>query len=507
MNITKTALLIMIVTIFSKILGFGRDVILSYFYGTTHISDIYLVSLTIPSVIFGFIGVGLSTAYIPMYYQIAKDINEEASKRYTNNIINIILVFTSIILVFAFIFAYPLVRVFALGFSRETLDLAVLFTRISLFGMLFSGLIYIFSSFLQIKNNYLVPALIGVPLNILTIVSILLSSDGNVLLLAIGTLIATASQVLLLIPYVRKKKFSYRFFLDLKDKYIKKMILIALPVILGSSVNQINILVDRTIASNIAIGGISALNYANKLNFFVQGIFVISITSIMYPLLSKMIAQGNIDNLKRVLSTTINSINILVIPATAGSMIFSEQVIKLLFGRGAFDQEAISMTAYALFFYSLGMIGFGLREILSRAFYSMQDSKTPMINAAIGMILNIILNIILSRYLGIGGIALATSISALFTTILLFHSLRKKIGPFGIKELLKVFLKIILASLIMGFISKTSFNYLAFIISENLSLLIAIGVGTVSYMLIIYYMNIKDVDIIVNVIKKKLGIS
>lgn len=103
-------------------------------------------------------------------------------------------------------------------------------------------------------------------------------------------------------------------------------------------------------------------------------------------------------------------------PIAIGSMIFAGPVVVLLFGRGAFDTHAMSMTYYALFFYSVGMIGFGLSEVLSKAFYSMQDTKTPMINATIGVSLNIVLNIILSKYLGIGGLALATSTAAIFTT-------------------------------------------------------------------------------------------
>jgi putative peptidoglycan lipid II flippase len=128
-----------------------------------------------------------------------------------------------------------------------------------------------------------------------------------------------------------------------------------------------------------------------------------------------------------------------------------------------------------------------------------------MFNAAIGMVLNIVLNIILSRYLGIGGLALATSIAATFTTVLLFISLRKKIGPFGMKQISISFLKILFASSIMGLLAKLSFNYLTATLSQNISLLLAIGVGAVSYFVIIYFMKIEDVDVIVGAIKKKLG--
>jgi len=404
------------------------------------------------------------------------------------------------------LFTTPIVKLFASGFEGETLELAVSFTRISIVGIFFTSAIYVFSGYLQLKNNFSIPAVMGIPLNLVIIISIVLSAKiDNVAILLVGTVIAMGVQMLLLVPFVLKKGYRYKLVIDINDQYLKSMIYLSIPVILGISVNQINVLVDRTIASQIAIGGISALTYANRLNLFIQGIFVMSLATVMYPVISKMAAENNIKGLKKSLLETIGSVNLLVIPATIGSMFFAESIVTILFGRGAFDTQAIVLTSSALFFYSIGMIGFGLREVLSRAFYSMQDTKTPMINASIGMALNIILNIILARYLGIGGLALATSISAILTTYLMFISLRKKIGPFGMKKISISFLKILFASLVMGLIAKLSFNYLtANIFSQNLSLIISIGIGALTYFGIIYFMKIDDVDVIVNAVKKKV---
>ena len=501
----KTALLLMIITILSKITGFVRDVILAYFYGTSNITDAYLIAITIPSVIFGFIGVGIATGYIPMYSKIEKLEGSKAGNKYTNNLINIILVICTILFVFGLIFTLPLVKLFASGFEGETLKLAVKFTRISLAGIYFTGLISVFNGFLQIKGNYAIPALIAFPLNLVTILGIVLSSKGNVLLLAIGTVVATATQLLLVLPFAYKKGYRYKPIFNPKDKHMKHMVYIALPVIIGASVNQINVLVDRTIASTVTVGGITALNYANRLNNFVQGIFVLSITTTLYPVISKMAAENNMDGLKKAVSEAINGINILLVPATIGCIIFAEPVVMLLFGRGKFDEQALAMTSIALLFYAVGMIGFGLREVLARAFYSMQDTKTPAINAAIAVVMNIILNIILSRFMGIGGLALATSISAIFGTVLLFISLRKKIGAFGMKDITISFVKILGASLAMGLMAKLAFNGINTHVSQNLALIVSIGVGAVVYAVMIYFMKIEEVDVLIGAVKKKLG--
>lgn len=500
----KTALLLMIITILSKFIGFARDISLSYFYGASSITDAYLISITISSVIFGFIGTGIATGYIPMYSKIESSEGSKEGNRYTNNLINIILFLCTLMLVFGLIFAVPLVKIFASGFEGETLDLAVRFTRIGLAGMYFTGLIAIFNGFLQLKGNYAIPALIGFPLNFFTILAIIISSKGNVIFLSIGSVVAIASQLLLVLPFAYKKGYRYKPVFDIKDKHIKNMVYIALPVIIGVSVNQINVLVDRTIASKIAEGGISALNYANRLNGFIQGIFVLSISTALYPMISKMAAENNMQGLKKSVAEAISGINLLVIPATVGSMVFAEPVVMLLFGRGAFDSNAISLTTAALFYYSIGMLGFGLREVLSRAFYSLQDTKTPAINAAIAVVINIVLNIVLSKFMGIGGLALATSISAIVCTGLLFISLRKKIGEFGLKNISISFVKITVSSLVMGIIAKVAFNGINAHASQNLALIAAIGVGAVVYGVMIYFMKIEEVDSLIGMVKGKI---
>ncbi len=502
----KTAIVLMCITVISKIFGFTREIVLSYFYGASNISDAFLISLTIPSVIFSFIGTGLSTGYIPMYSKIEQKYGEKAGNGYTSNLVNILLILCTFIIIIGLLFTDKIVKVFASGFTGDTLTLAVQFTRISLLGIYFTGLISIFGAFLRIKGNYVIPALVGFPMNFFIIIFIFLSTNTNILVLSIGSVIATASQLILLIPFVHEKGYRYRFVLDIKDEYIKKMVHIALPIVIGVSVNQINVLVDRTLASSIAVGGISALNYASRLNGFVQGMFVTTISSVMYPMISKMAAQNNMNGLKKSVSEAINIISLLVIPATVGAMVFAEPVVKLLFGRGAFDPQAISMTSDALFFYSMGMIGFGLREVLSSAFFSLQDTKTPMINGAIAMSMNIILNIILSKYLGIGGLALATSISAIFCTGLLFASLRKKIGAFGMKEITISFIKILVVSLGMGILANSMYRFLLSNISANLSLIISICIGAVFYFVIILFMKIEEVDTMVIAVKKRMNI-
>lgn len=498
----KTAILLMIIAVFSKTLGFTRDVILSYFYGASNISDAYLISASIPIAIFTFAGISLSTGYIPTYSHINQYYGEEECNRYTNILVNIVIIICTIIVILGFIFTEQIVWLFASGFEGQTLNLAINFTRKSIFGIYFSGLIYIFCGFLQVKDNFTIPALVGIPLNIFIIISIFLSVKTNVIALPIGIVLANASQLLFLIPFIHKKGYRYRLVVDVKDKNIIHMGYMILPIILGVSVEQINYLVDKSLASRISVGGISALNYSNKLNGFVQGLFVTTISTVIYPVISKMAVGNNINEFKKTIAESINIISLLVMPATVGTIIFAEPIVKLLFGRGAFDIKGIQMTSSALLFYSIGMIGFGFRDILSRGFYSLQDTKTPMKNGTFAMIMNLILNLMLSKPMGIGGLALATSLSNIFCTILLFISFRKKIGPFGMKNAIISFMKILFASLMMGVVAKLINVILLNSIGDKLALLASVCIGAIIYFIIIYIMKIDEVNRMVSIIKK-----
>ncbi|MGO4928341.1 murein biosynthesis integral membrane protein MurJ [Fundicoccus sp. Sow4_F4] len=498
----KTALILMIITIASKLIGFGREIVLAYYYGASSISDSYIIAFTIPGVVFAFVGSGISNAYIPMYTKLETEIGVSKADDYTNNLVHILLIASVILVGLGLAFTEPLVQIFASGFEGETLRLAVRFTKVTLFGMFFTGLIYVFNAYLQIKGNYLIPALSGFPLNLIVVVAIIISSKGHIMVLAYGILASIMAQFIILIPSIMKTDFKYKLLLNFKDPEIKNMLYLALPVIIGVAVNDINVIVDRTIASRISIGGISSLNYAQRLNAFVQGTIVTSIGTAMYPLISKLVVNRDMKAVKKVISEAILGTTLLVLPCMIGAMTLSEPIIEVLFGRGAFDTKAVILTSKALFYYSIGMIGIGLRDIISRPFYAMQDTKTPMINASIGMIVNIILNLILAYYMGIAGLALATSISSLFIVILLLTSLRKKIGPFGAKQISISILKILFSSILMGVITKLGFNYLITALSLKIALLASIMIGGVSYFILIQFMKIQEIEVMVDFIMR-----
>lgn len=508
-KVAKTTIGLMIVTMLSKVLGFGRELVLTYFYGATDISDVYITSNSIPTILFSSIGAAIATTFIPLFYEIDKNNGRDKSIKFTNNVLNIVIVIVCILAVIGYIFSEPLIKLFAINFNGEKLQLAVDFTRVMIFGVIFIGLSNIMTAWLQISGNFTIPGMIGFPFNICVIVAIVISSKGNLNIMAIGTFIAIASQFLFQLPFAIKSGYKYKPYINLKDEYIRKMIVLIVPVFIGVGVNQINAIVDKSLASTLGDGAITVLNSANRLNGFVLGLFIATIAAIIYPNLSKLSNEDNKEKFVEAIVQSVNAIVLLITPISIGAIVLAEPVVRVVFERGAFNSEATSMTSIALACYSIGMLGFGLREILNRVFYSIQDTKTPMINGALAMGMNIVFNIILVKFLGHAGLALATSISALICIILLFNSLKKKIGYFGQDKIIKTTIKTLIAAIVMGVVTYFMYNRLDKIlgtgfIQEVLVLFGSIGIGALVYAVLVILLKVEEVSVVTNMIKKKI---
>ncbi len=508
-KVAKATIVLMIVTMLSKILGFGRELVLTYSYGASSIADAYITSISIPTVLFASISGALATIFIPLFYEVDSKNGKYESLKYINNIFNILIVIGLILAMLSYIFAEPLVKVFAINFTGDKLSLTVNFTRIMIFGIIFIGLSNIMTSWLQINGEFTIPGMIGFPYNVLIIIGIVLSSKGNINLMAVGTLVGMISQFLFQLPFAIKHGFKYKLYININDVYIKKMLYMIVPVFIGIGVNQINAIIDRSLASTLGDGIITVLNSASRLNGFVLGLFIATIVAVIYPKLSKL---SNNDNNRLFIETVLHSINsviILIIPISIGAIVLSKPIVKLVFERGAFDSVATNRTAMALACYSIGMIGFSLREILSKVFYSLKDTKTPMTNGALAMLMNIILNFIFIKFLGYAGLAIATSFSALICIVLLFRSLKKKIGYFGQNKIIKTLAKSLISAVVMGGITLKSYEFLANIlglgfIKEAITLGVAIGIGALVYVLLIILFKVEEINIAIDMFKKRL---
>lgn len=490
-----------IFTLLAKVLGFVRELLLSYFFGATGMSDAYLISQTIPGTIFQFVGTGLTTCFIPVYYRVLREHDRDECDTFTNKVLTMVLSFSTVIMALVWLFTPVIVKIFASGFAGNTLKMAIVFTRIGICSLYFSSVIYVYSSYLQANNVFSITAAAAIPNSLVIIVSIVLGACWNILALSIGSTLATAVQMAFLWVPVHKLNFRLRLNFHWKDSYLQYFFSLMGPVILGVSVNEINTLLDRTIASQVAIGGISALTYANSLVMLVQGGFAQPVATVFYPRLTKSITEGNHKAAQTDFHAALQVLLVFLLPVTIGFMILSNDITMAFFGRGAFDQNASVLTSTALSFYAIGIVFVGVRELLARYYYAYGNTKIPMLNAAIGMVVNITLNLTLSRVIGIGGLALATSVAAIVTVILMWCQCRRLSSDSKIILNWIEIGKILIAAIVMGGVIQLGQKLI--LQSGILKLAILIFIGIISYGTMVLLLRVKIAKELLDKARKK----
>lgn len=489
----RTTIGLTLVILLSKAFGFVRESIIAAFFGTGMEADAYTAAYGtyyVPILLFGSC---ISSTLIPLYMDIRNTRGRRKADRLASNTINLFAVFGFLVAVVMFFFAGPILSLLYSGFSQEQRLLTVELLRIMLPGLLFAVTALVLSSTLNAQEHYLSAQLTGFPLSVCTIAAaFFFSRTYGIRALAWGVFCTGLLQVLIQLPALRKS-FRYRWVFKPTDPTIRKMLLLAVPAILSMSATEINSLVDKSMASGIGTGSLSAMNYAFRLVTFVQGILVVPLMTIMFSRMSKRAAQNDGQGVVKLFRECSEVICAIVLPVTIIAAVLSRGVIRFAFMRGQFNETSLMLTSGVFAMYILGELFFGIRDLLNRVFYSMQDTKTPMGVALFMIIINILLNLILKRIWGLNGLALSTSISGIISTGLLLLLLRRKAGPIGLLSSLSEYAKIAVASLAaggcclflrglapepVGFVS--TFVYLAWIAGSSLVVYLAVGylIGT-----------------------------
>lgn len=507
---TKSILIMIIFSFGSKFFGFIRETLIALNFGSGLESDAYFVSLTAVGIVSSFITVAISTSYIPLFSEIEKKEGIESKITHTNNLLSAVFIGTFILYIVAWFIAPITIKILAVGFKDQQFNLTLQLTRIGLPLIMLYGLIGVMTGFLQSERRFISSSVNGLLSNIVYIIFLLFFSDKyGIKGLMFATVLSVISNLIIQLPEVICSHYRYFFKLDLKDEYIKKLVLMSLPVIVGVAIDDINAILDRTMASTLVQGSISALNYANKLNNLILGVFITAIATVIFPMLANESINENYESIKKIISSGINIILLITIPATVGIIVLAKPIVKLIFERGAFDLTATLMTTKALIGYSLGLVPMALKIFITKVFYSLHDTKTPMINGIITLILNLIMNLVLIKFLAHFGLALATSIAVTFSFLILIFDLRKKIGSVGGKSFVICGIKSVLASCVMGLtiylIYYNFLNYFNTTIVNNYALfLMVVFIGGILYIGLCYKFDIYEIKMIINKLKDKL---
>ena len=448
-KVFKATFIVMIMTILSRVIGFGRDILAAFHFGVESTYDIYVAAVAIPESVFMIIGLAISTTFIPMLSEIRHNKNKEEMFKFSSNVINILSVISILITILGLIFTKEIVNVFVPNFSSDKIELTIFLTRITLFNVIFLCINSCFLSILQVCEDFIIPSLLGIFFNLPIIIYLLLFKNVTVVGLAIANVLGNLIRVLIQIPSLYKQGYRLNLHINLKDRKLKTMLILIMPVIIGAGANSINMLVDKSVASNLITGSMAALEYSQRLIQFVSTAITTSLVSVIYPIMANRLNKGDKDGFLKYLSKSIVIICLFLIPITFGTVFLSDDIIKIIYERGKFNSNAVMLTSMALLGYSIQLPFLGIRDILNSSLFSMKKTKITTLNGVIGVVVNIILSITLSKYFGVLGIAIATSISAVVIAVLLFKSTINLIGNFKFRDIIFKIIKILFSSFTM----------------------------------------------------------
>lgn len=496
-------------TMFSRILGYFRDMLVAWFFGGGLFADAFYAALRIPNLFRRLLGEGaLSASFVPVFseYIVTKD-KEETRKLFS--VVFTVLILALLIMTSAGIILAPqITELVTWGFKKnpEKLALTVSLTRLMFPFLFFICLAAFLFSVLNSLKHFFIPAVSPALLSVseigfITCIAPLLIMENQIKGLAVAVVVGGFLQFLVQIPAIRKNGFSFRPIFNFKHPGLRQIFLLMIPAMWGISIDQVNAFVDTICASFLVQGSVTALYYSNRLMQLPLALFGIAVASVSLPLMSASVSKKNTHEMKNTLLFAIKISSLAILPAMAGLIILGKPMVKLLFEHGKFDSVATSLTTSALFFYSLGLLAFSYVKIFAGGFYSMKETKIPVKIATVCMVLNIILNIKLMKPMGVGGLALATAISSWVNAALLYIYLKKRIGSFGGREIVVILMKIGLATLVM---SGVCYITSAFLFKHPaLNVFGTIIIGIFIYFIMIKIFKIKEVDSVMSIIKRE----
>lgn len=493
-------LILMILNLLGKIFSFGREMVFSYFYGAGDIKDAFNTSVSAAMMIFNIITVALAKTFIPSYNKVKAEKGEKEADTFTSTLLNFSMFLSTIVLFFAMIFAPYIVKIFAVGYKAEKLRIASIFMRAVLLSIYANIYAAIFSSYLQIKGDFISPALPLLLMNIILAITVAVSK-GSIMIMAVGIFLAYTLQFVLMPRAVRNAGYKYKNPGKIKDKDVINLIRLSIPTTFTMAGMYISTMVDQSFASLVMpTGGVSVIDYSQKILRIVSGVFLVPFQTTIYPKLGRLVAERKNKDMNELMQKTLTITFIFFIPCLLGLMSLSNPIIKFVYQRGKFTATDTLITGGVLFFYAPYLLGPAFTDLLNLGFFSNRDTKTPTVISMISIVINIIMDFVLAKTMGINGLALATTVSVFIAAIITAIAYRKRFGAFDKKSLLINLIKLLLAGFVMVLVAKLILAK----IPTNLGLLIAIVVSAAIYMALIVILKVDHIHEILGNLKKKI---
>src|SRR5438105_10729476 len=518
MSVARASAIMIGTLVASRILGWLRLSVIGAKFGETPDLDAFIAAFKIPDAIFGLLVAGaLASAFIPVFTGYLAREREAEAWRVASSVLNALLILLVAFSAVMWLAAPALVpTVVAPGFAKDPrqLQLTIDLTRLMLLSPIFMGLSSLTTGILNSYRQFLSGATAPVVYNLVIILFTVVATPLlGIHAVALGVVVGALVMWLVQLPELTFRRTRYSLSLDLEHPGVRDVLRLAGPRTIALGAVQIVFFVDTNLASSMAEGSLVALNYAFQLMLLPLGVFSIAISAAIFPALSHYASLGQVARMRDAVQQAIRWILFLTLPTAILMIVLRRPIVNLLFQYGNFGPDAREATQAAFLFYSLGLAGHALIQILARAYYAARDTTTPLALTLISIGLNVVLDVLLGPIMGINGLALANSISTLVEAALLLVLLtsraRLRLVGLGVSSLKQVSASLLMGVAMFAFIRVTNLPFDLVVDPPKLTLLLqtilAAAVGGIVYLLAAYVLRVGELGEILAVVRTRLG--
>lgn len=504
----KTIGLIVIITLLGKVLGLVRDMLLGHNFATGMASAAFQVASRIPRTFFDAIfASAISASFIPVFNERLETHGKEDAFQLSRSFLTWVALGTMLFSLAGMLLSEQIVLLLADGFDDEMAALCASLLRILFPTVFFTGLAFSLVGILQSLGQFNIPAAMSAVSNgIIILYYVLFCRSYGIFGLAWAFLLGWAAQVLIQVPWLRKNGFRYRP--ALRHPALKQIFVLMVPVMVSTWVQPLNQLISTRFATHLFEGaGASAMDYANTLYTMITGILVLSITNVIFPEMSRLSTAGDEAALGELVVTNIRSMLFLLLPLTVGVMLMATPLVRLLYEWKSWDSFSTTITARALCCMSLGMVGYGVQNVLSRVYYAGKDGKTPLVSGVISIAVNVILCLALQGRLDVAGLSLATAASTTVAALTLLLPTVRRFPQYWNGAFWLALGKMLLCSLVMGVVVFIAHRWLDGVLADGLvGRLLRLGIPTLCgigvYFASALLMHLPELDVVRKIIRK-----
>ncbi|MED0677001.1 murein biosynthesis integral membrane protein MurJ [Aneurinibacillus thermoaerophilus] len=463
-TVLRSAAVIIIVTLVGRVVGLLRETLLAYHFGTSFAVDAYRYAFAIPTMIFLFVPGALNAIFVPSVKSMLVENRREEAQALFRKMLTVTTLIYFVIMVFGMLFSREIMQVMTFMQQNseaitpeqraQQLEMGTRMLQMMWPSAVFIALIGVFQATLNAHQQFFIPQMSTVVNSVVVCAAYLLFVPFyDIYGVAIGTTLGFLFAALSMAYSIKKEQYSFVPDFRWKDEEMKKIGERFLPIMLGSLITQVYTFIYPVLASGLGPGRVAALGYANTIYQLPMAIFVAAFTLPIYPYLVEYFTKGELDKMKQSITEGMRYLFILLVPVTVAMAIIPDELVSLLFytgPRGEFNLQSIELTATALLYMGIGLFFLAVRDLLTRAFYAMENTKITVIAAVVGIIINVVFSLALIPYLSHGGVALGTSLGSLANMLLLAFFLRRSIGSFVRREFWMTAGKTVVAAAVMG---------------------------------------------------------